>query len=182
MGGIGSSRWELHRKATTVEDCRVLDLGLLARQHAFVPWYQGNLRWTSGDRELASIGFFIRPAEHGGLILELRYRLSATAEDVAIPVRIESTRPHFGGVRWWGRCPLILDGRNCHRRIGKLYLPPWGRYFGCRHCYRLAYRSAQEHDSRVDLLRRDPEGLAAIIGSHETESPGRLLLAIKALR
>jgi hypothetical protein len=28
--------------------------------------------------------------------------------------------------------------------VGKLYLPGGGRYFGCRRCYRLTYRSCQE--------------------------------------
>ncbi len=36
----------------------------------------------------------------------------------------------------------------------KLYLPPGGRYFGCRRCYDLTYESAQQHDKRVDRLAR----------------------------
>jgi hypothetical protein len=28
--------------------------------------------------------------------------------------------------------------------VGKLYLPPGGRYYGCRHCYDLTYTSCQE--------------------------------------
>ena len=49
----------------------------------------------------------------------------------------------MGGVRWWFLCTLTCDGRYCGRRVGKLYLPPGGRYYGCRHCYDLTYKSCQ---------------------------------------
>jgi len=65
-------------------------------------------------------------------------------EDIRLPIRLQATRPALGGRRWWFTCPLIADGVPCCRRVGKLYLPPGGRYFGCRHCHRLAYRSLQE--------------------------------------
>lgn len=51
-------------------------------------------------------------------------------------VWLTATRPRFGGLRWWFVCPLVVKGRSCKRRVGKLYLPPHGRYFGCRHCNR----------------------------------------------
>ena len=62
--------------------------------------------------------------------------------------------------------------------MGKLYLPPGGRYFGCRHCHDLTYRSRQESDARVYALAR--AGLDAI------DAPGRksvteLGIALKAL-
>ena len=38
-------------------------------------------------------------------------------------------------------------------RVRRLYLR--GRYFGCRHCHRLAYTSSQESDSRVYAALRD---------------------------
>jgi hypothetical protein len=55
----------------------------------------------------------------------------------------------------------VADDVPCDRRVAKLYLPPGGRYFGCRECYRLTYRSAQEHDARVGALLKDPEALEA---------------------
>jgi hypothetical protein len=59
-------------------------------------------------------------------------------------VELTTTRPRFGGLRWWFVCPLLVSGRPCRRRVGKLYLPPRARYFGCRHCYDLTYTSCQE--------------------------------------
>ena len=66
------------------------------------------------------------------------------SEDVEFPILLRPTATHFGGLRWWFTCPLIVNGVACQRRVGKLYLPPRARYFGCRNCHRLSYRSSQK--------------------------------------
>jgi hypothetical protein len=67
--------------------------------------------------------------------------------------------------------------------IGCVGFSPGGRYFGCRICYRLTYRSVQEHDKRVDALRRNPAALNAILADPAAHlRSGRALLTIKALR
>jgi hypothetical protein len=181
MGGCGSGRWQLHTKANTVENCQQLDLGQLARDGAFVRWNTGSLRWLRGEEETGSIGYTVRPVG-ADLLLVLSYTFTATGQAVEECVALETTPMRFGGVRWWGRCPLVVEGRPCRRLVRKLYLAPGGRYFGCRSCYRLTYKSAQEHDKRVDFLRRHPEALAAIANNPAGASPGRLILALKALR
>jgi hypothetical protein len=185
MGGFGSGRWGFNSKADTVEDCRGLDVRFLARQGALVPWYQGTVRWTRHEREIASIGFTTRPSMDAGLTLVLNYRITRSGEgafeDIEMPVALETTRPHLGGIRWWARCALVVNNRPCQRRVAILYLPPGGRYFGCRHCYRLTYRSAQEHDKRVDWLRRNSHLIPAILENETGLTDGRLLLALKAM-
>jgi hypothetical protein len=37
--------------------------------------------------------------------------------------------------------------------VGKLYLPPHARYFGCRHCHELTYTSCQK-TRKYDILCR----------------------------
>ena len=54
----------------------------------------------------------------------------------------------------WTTRILSPGCRRSKVRVAKLYLPPGGLYFGCRQCYRLTYRSAQEHDPRVSALFR----------------------------
>lgn len=142
MGGSGSGRWRCHDKKTTVEDCRAIDLGLLERDGAFTPYHTGVLRWLLGERETGSIGYRIEQTQGDRLWLVLDYAWGEAGEHVVNPVALETTRPHFGGVRWWGRCPLAVGGVACNRRIRKLYLR--GRYFGCRHCHKLTYTSCQE--------------------------------------
>src|SRR5262245_44215793 len=101
---VGSGRWGCHSKATTVEDCRVLDLGELAREGAIVPWSAGSVSWSRGEEMIISIGYTVRPTGNG-LILQLSYRFTRggeTREDVKLPIRLETTPSHFGGRRWWG--------------------------------------------------------------------------------
>ncbi|MCI0455832.1 MAG: hypothetical protein L0Z62_02470 [Gemmataceae bacterium] len=183
MGGLGSGRWSWHSKKTTVEGCRVLDLLWLARQGKVEAGRAGSIRWSQGEREIASVGYTIRHAA-GGLLLLVSYRWSRAegeGESVELPIRLETTRPRFGGVRWWGRCPLVVNKVACRRRVAKLYLPPRARYFGCRACHALTYRSAQTHDKRVDALRKNPELLAAIVANPGAALDGQLILAMKAL-
>ncbi len=78
-------------------------------------------------------------------------------------VHLQTTQPNFGGVRWWFSCPRTVDGEECHRRVGKLYLPPGGRYFACRHCLDLTYESCQKshrHDGLFALVAGEASGEA----------------------
>src|SRR5438105_1016734 len=137
MGSLLSGRWWNHQKARTVEECVVLDLGELARQGAFVPGSCGYVRWHQGRTEVASVSFRMLPGQ-AGLALSLRWPFGAKdATEIVETIRLETLPLHFGGVRWWGRCPLIVDGRPCNRRIEKLHLPPGATYFGCRLCHNL---------------------------------------------
>jgi hypothetical protein len=98
-------------------------------------------------------------------------------------VVLQTRQPYHGGIRWWFTRPLKVDGRACYRRVGKLYLPPGGLYFGCRHCYDLSYRSVQEHDKCVAFYRNNPDVLLAALesikGDHSNMS--KALLVIKAM-
>src|SRR5262249_54119938 len=145
------------------------------------PWNTGSLRWLRGQEETGSISYTVRSAGTD-LLLVLSYTFTATGQTVEEPVQLESTPMRLGGVRWWGRCPLVVEGRPCRRRVRKLSPPPGGNYFGCRTCYRLTSQSAQEHDKRVDSLRRHPEALAAIVNNPAGALDNRLILALKALR
>ena len=56
-------------------------------------------------------------------------------------VRLVSTRPNYGGRRWWFVCPLV------GRRVAKLYLPPGARLFGSGDAYGLTYAFCQASGS-----------------------------------
>lgn len=178
MGGYGSTRWAGHDKAATVEDCTVLDVadltrkGLLPRTPA---WGWKSLRWTSTatGEEVASIGFMVDTEDERDPFVRLDYRTNGNPRDYR--VRLESSRPPFGGLRWWWRCPVVA----CGKRVQKLYLPPGSGIFACRSCHRLTYTSVQEHDARVDRLVRG--GLERLPwGAVETMPVRSLLLSLKA--
>jgi hypothetical protein len=157
-GGPGSGSYYHYwrpTKKTTVEECRSLDTnrwmreGIIAAQVC----HYGNWVWyrDRDHKEITStISYCVNTlASLPKVRLTYTFTESKLSIDYSIP--LTSTRPRFGGIRWWFRCPLAVRDRPCLRRVGKLYLPPGGRYFGCRHCYGLTYTSCQD-SHRFDRL------------------------------
>ena len=141
MGGPGSGNFYRWRgKKATVEESLVVSVGTLRGR--LVPGAAGTVTWTTGGVDRSAVGYAVDgSADAPRVIFDYRWR---DAEDVRLSVWLEASPMRFGGRRWWFVCPLVVNGRACNRRACKLYLPPGGRYFGCRTCHRLTYRSAQE--------------------------------------
>jgi hypothetical protein len=105
------------------------------------------VRWSDPqtDKVRSSIGIEVTTHDDGTGSVQLTYTLTQ-ADGQKIPldytVRLVTTRPHIGGRRWLFICPIVKNGVPCVRRVAKLYRN--GRYFGCRVCHGLAYRSSQE--------------------------------------
>jgi hypothetical protein len=141
-------------------------------------------RISTGRRESAVV-YWLDARDPGASLVLLSYDLTVAGQERPQPVEclvpLTTTVPHFGGLRWWFRCPLAVNGHPCNRRVGKLYLPPGRRYFGCRRCHDLTDTARQTHDRRVDLLRKDPEALRRPAEELENASPDRLILLRKAL-
>jgi hypothetical protein len=166
VGGFGSGRWDWHTKAQTVEGCLCLDANRWAREgvlRAGARLSGSSTWWRDAERkeQAASIEYEVNTLDPARPWFLLSYATARTGEPLVYCIALQTTRPRFGGVRWWFTCPLVADDVSCDRRVAKLYLPPGGRYFGCRECYRLTYRSAQEHDARVGALLKDPGALEA---------------------
>jgi hypothetical protein len=141
MGGPGSGnrrRWQ--GKKDTVEESLVVAMKDL-RKRLFAG-AAGTLTWTWASGNKSSIGYYVTGSADWPTV-HLHYRWSDT-EDVNILVRLEATPTQFNSRRWWFICLLIVRGIACNRRAGKLYLPPGAKYFGCRKCHDLTYRSCQE--------------------------------------
>ena len=144
MGGLGSGAWyRWHGRKSTVEESLPLAIGeFRGRIH---PYSSGTFNWTWSTGKRSSIGYYVAWTNDGPR-LTLHYVWN-DAENIEIPVHLQSTPVYFGGERWWFTCPLIVNGAACRRRVGKLYLPGGAKYFGCRSCHGLTYRSCQEAHS-----------------------------------
>jgi len=108
-----------------------LDLAMGQRGHHAITWknYRGELRYIlSVDLERVSL-------------CEMRLYLRTTGQ----VIYLHSTVLHFGGVRWWFRCP------GCERRCAKLYHDP-SSVFLCRICQDLTYESCIEGKSTAAFL------------------------------
>ena len=88
--------------------------------------------------------------------------------DVNETVRIVRMPCRFGGARPYFVCPGVVNGTACGRRVAKLYGP--GRYFLCRHCYRLAH-SSQSEDAQRRSMRRANKIRQRLGGNAGTGSP-----------
>lgn len=151
MGGMGSGNWyRWQGKKSTVEESLVLSLKDL-RNRLYVGAI-GTLTWTSANGRESSIKYSVHGyGDSETITLHYRWRDS---EDVNIPIRLTTTPTQFSGRRWWFICPLIVCDISCHRRVGKIYLPPGAKYFGCRKCHDLTYTSCQEAHKTERLFGR----------------------------
>src|SRR5262245_11227046 len=139
MGGIGSGR-QCGSERSTAEAARSIDANRLHRAGCLRAGWIGGWQWTRDGERTASINL---RAENDRLHMTYRARIGgADWEDVAETVRIVRVCCRFGGTRPYFICPGVVNGIACGRRVAKLYGP--GRYFLCRHCYRLAHASQRE--------------------------------------
>lgn len=86
--------------------------------------------------------------EHGikpGSLITVQYQWRG--EQMTQAITIDWIPCNYGGRRPWFICG------NCGRRVAVLYGA--GKYFACRHCYDLTYRSSQESDSRFSKFFRN---------------------------
>jgi hypothetical protein len=126
MGGFGSG--ERVKKKTTVERCLKLDAGGFSKDVEFKPGFYsvGELTWNRADQRILSVRYWLEPKSEDRAVLHITSKVEADRTETSLiePIVLTGTIPHFGGVRWWFICPLIVDGATCNRRVKKLFLPP----------------------------------------------------------
>ena len=77
----------------------------------------------------------------------------ARGESMDYRVRLVTTRPNYGGLRWWFLCPVSAQ-RGIEKRAAKIYLPPGAKVFGCREAHDLTYQSCRESWQFRNFLAR----------------------------
>lgn len=117
MSGYGKAK-----SSTYVKDCLTLDVTELNLEAG-----EGKV-FTGGGIEL---GY-----ELEGNSLQL-FLFSEGRREELYEVSLTWTSCNFGGQRPWFKCPSGV----CDERVSKLYLPPEGKRFLCRHCHGLSYES-----------------------------------------
>ena len=139
MGGLGSGRPSGSRREK-VEACRSIDINRLHKTGCLRAGWAGGWQWMRDGERIAWINL---RAEMDRVHLSYRWRVAGGEwKDVEETVRIVRAPCRFGGSRPYFICPGVVNGVTCGRRVAKLHGP--GRYFLCRHCYRLAHASRSE--------------------------------------
>jgi len=140
MGGFGSGRPSGSGRKK-VEACRSIDVNWLNREGCLKSGFLHSLQWTCGGGTAVCVG------TQDQLLLAWRVPIGGGEwEEVYETVRIVHIACRYGGTRPYFVCP----GSACGRRVAKLYGP--GRYFLCRHCYRLAHGQAFDAELRADEI------------------------------
>jgi hypothetical protein len=110
-----------------------LDIRYLDRNDLLVPGRSFPLSWARGVVEVGSIWVDV---DWGYLVLTYWVTIGGESENVEEEIVLDFTECNYGGERPWFLCP------ECGRRVGILALA--GKYFRCRHCYQLYYKSQFE--------------------------------------
>jgi hypothetical protein len=182
MGGFGSGRSSGSGR-DTVEACRSIDVNRLRKSGCLAPGWSGGWQWTRDGEKVAWIR--IR-AEANRLHLSYRVRSGGGDwQDVDEPVALVRVPCRFGGSRPYFVCPGVLNGVHCGRRVAKLSGP--GRYFLCRHCYRLAHASQSEGGwdralRRANKIRQRLGGDAGMAAPFPTKPKGMWRRTYERLR
>lgn len=137
MGGYGSGRGEWVSAKGVTEHFRALDMCYFTRNKLLGRDQQFRLTWRQRSNETGSV---LVGVERNRLVLIYRYgRSGGEWQDVRQSVTLTTTLCHYGGQRYWFRCPA----NGCGRRVLKLYGA--GPHFACRKCYDLRYQSQREN-------------------------------------
>jgi hypothetical protein len=137
VGGVGSGSWYRLNKKSTTNECQSIDVRYLHRNGLLKPGHYFSLRWSRAGRQTGSIGG-VAYREQVTLLYRHRRGPGGEWEEVKETVQLTWTACNFGGERPWFICP----SSGCGRRVAVLYGP--GKYFLCRHCYDLSYKSQRE--------------------------------------
>jgi hypothetical protein len=162
MGGYGSGR-VAGGGHPVVDDALILDIDRLKRRGELEPDTSCSGSWVwyerPSGRRLATVGYELETADtHGSL--RLRYTVSSRRRAGILRhdyvIDLVTTRPHFGGLRWWFRCPLS----GC--QVRKLYRHPRSSCFASREPLGLTYEVCREEP--LDRTARRARKQAARLG------------------
>jgi hypothetical protein len=148
MVGIGPGGRDDYATTPTVEACRSIDINEFTDA---IEQPGASATVWKGDREDPEWWITVHiegdPTADRASALRLSFTVTDRRTDEQreydYPVRLDYTECNFGGKRPWFRCPGVIAGEECNRRVGKLYCPPGRDLFLCRHCYDLGYVSSR---------------------------------------
>ena len=109
--------------------------------------------WHRRWKETCSIGFTVKTDR---IILKYQHKFrDGEWVPVKQEIKFNNTSCNYGGYRTWFLCT------GCGRRVAVLYAA--GKYFLCRLCNQLTYRSQREN--KIDRLMRKSRKIRALLGA-----------------
>lgn len=141
-------------KKNVAEDCLGIDVFWLKKNGYLEGLKKGSIQWSHSNGNENNIGISGKIDDHEKYIqftYSIRH-IDGEKQDFDYRVKVITTPCNLGGHRYWFVCPLSKEDKQCMKRVGKLYLPPGGKYFGCRHCYSLSYTSRNDSNNNFSAF------------------------------
>jgi hypothetical protein len=137
--------------ATTPSVEQTVDLSMSwLKKHGYLDgWKSGGMEWKQFGKK-NSVGFIVDTEKMYINFFCTYTDRSGNREEQDYKAHIVSVTPHFGGKRYYFICPIV----GCFKRVSVLYLPPGGKYFGCRKCHRLQYESSRQSGTKYSKLKK----------------------------
>ena len=126
---------------TEAEILKKIQIWSLKKRGFLNGWVTGELSWTQEPSGLESSIRADVSTFRGKQFLQIHdmEEKQSGMQEIFYKIPLTTTPCFFGGIRYWFVCPWYSDGNYCGKRVGVLY--KGGKYFACRHCYNLTYRS-----------------------------------------
>lgn len=125
------------------DSLKKIGVNFLRKHQFFKSGLYGVMTWTNEMSEQTSsvnVQTFISDSEDNYLrIYYSQTTPSGEKTDFDYKIPLVTTPCRFGGKRYWFICPMYRNNEYCGRRVGILYKN--GKFFACRHCYKLTYAS-----------------------------------------
>lgn len=115
---------------------RLIETGVIKRGSS----QSGTWLWTDSEtgEQKASVGYQSNTCDLNESYLRVHYILTDSGKAMDYNIPLITTKAHFGGVRFWFKCPLT------GRKVTKLFLPYGATVFACRQAYGLKYVSQSQ--------------------------------------
>jgi hypothetical protein len=159
MGGIGSGIWSRYACKSTVESKNAVSIHYLKKQGCLHEGNNGTLSWSRDGVPTGAIGYRVKDK---GIQFSYRSRTSDYDEweNVELFIQFDYTACNYGNQRTWLLCP------HCHKRVAVVYCG--GKYFHCRKCSQLNFRSQHENylerqQIKAENIRKKLGGSASLV-------------------
>lgn len=138
MGGSGSGNWYRWNAKATEENFWRLPANSLKKYTHIQKgqWSSGTWQWSRNGEVCSWIRYELNTCGESSW-MRVHYTNKGTGKDYDYKIYLTTTRPHYGGIRWWFHCPA----QGCGRRVAVLYL---AHIFACRRCCDFTYVSQNE--------------------------------------
>lgn len=140
---MGRTAWSCRLVA---EQCLSISTSWLNHNRLFTGFNEYSSVWNVGGKEKYNVKIEVCTNNTNlqeGSYMRLRYSIGMSEDirDMDYKIRLVTAHCKFGGIRYWFLCG------HCKKRVGVLYLPVvrGAKWFACRKCYNITYRSSKEH-------------------------------------